>query len=57
MVEVADDKIIRIRNSFASGSDQIKPEFLPMLKKIAKDPKTPKPQNPKTPLNQMNMRD
>ena len=37
MVEVADDKIIRIRNSFASGSDQIKPEFLPMLKKIAKE--------------------
>ncbi len=37
MVEVVDDKIIRIRNSFASGSDQIKPEFLPMLKKIAKE--------------------
>jgi len=40
MVEVVDDKIIRIRNSFASGSDQIKPEFLPMLKKIAKELET-----------------
>lgn len=37
MVEVADDSVIRIRNSFASGSDQVKPEFLPMLKKIAKE--------------------
>ncbi|MEC4750116.1 type IVB secretion system protein IcmH/DotU [Methylomicrobium sp. Wu6] len=35
MVEVVDDRLIRIRNSFASGSDQLKPEFLPMLKKIA----------------------
>lgn len=35
MVEVIDDRILRIRNSFASGSDTIKPEFLPMLKKIA----------------------
>ena len=37
MVEVVDDNIIRIRNSFASGSDQVKPEFLPMLKKIAQE--------------------
>lgn len=36
-VEVVDDRILRIRNAFASGSDQIKPEFLPMLKKIAKE--------------------
>lgn len=35
MVEVIDDHVLRIRNSFASGSDKIKPEFLPMLKKIA----------------------
>lgn len=35
MVEVVDDKLLRIRNSFASGSDQLKPEFVPMLKKIA----------------------
>ncbi len=37
MVEVVDDNIIRVRNSFLSGSDQIKPEFMPMLKKIAKE--------------------
>lgn len=37
MVEVVDDSIIRVRNSFPSGSDQVKPEFLPMLKKIAKE--------------------
>ncbi|WKJ90866.1 type IVB secretion system protein IcmH/DotU [Methylomonas montana] len=37
MVEVVDDSIIRIRNSFASGSDQVKPEFIPMVKKIAKE--------------------
>ena len=37
MVEVVDDSIIRIRNSFASGSDQIKPEFVVMLQKIAKE--------------------
>ncbi len=37
MVEVVDDSIIRIRNSFPSGSDQVKPEFIPMLKKIAKE--------------------
>jgi type VI secretion system protein ImpK len=37
MVEVVDDSIIRVRNSFPSGSDQVKAEFLPMLKKIAKE--------------------
>lgn len=37
MVEVVDDNIIRVKNSFASGSDKIKPEFIPMLKKIAKE--------------------
>lgn len=35
MVEVVDDKLLRVRNSFASGSDQLKPAFEPMLKKIA----------------------
>jgi type VI secretion system protein ImpK len=35
MVEVVDDRLIRIRNSFASGSDQLKPGFVSMLKKIA----------------------
>ncbi|MGJ0486955.1 MAG: type IVB secretion system protein IcmH/DotU [Methylomicrobium sp.] len=35
MVEVVDDRLLRIRNSFGSGSDQLKPEFKPMLKKIA----------------------
>lgn len=35
LVEVADDRTLRIHNSFASGSDQVKPEFVPMLKKIA----------------------
>lgn len=35
MIEVVDDRLMHIRNSFASGSDQLKPEFLPMLKKIA----------------------
>ena len=35
MVEVVDDRLLRVRNSFASGSDQLKPEFVPMLKKIA----------------------
>jgi type VI secretion system protein ImpK len=34
-VEVVDDRTLRIRNSFASGSDQIKPEFIPILQKIA----------------------
>ena len=35
MVEVVDDRLLRIRNSFASASDQLKPEFDPMLQKIA----------------------
>ena len=35
MVEVVDDRLLRIRNSFGSGSDQLKPAFEPMLKKIA----------------------
>lgn len=35
MVEVVNDDTLRIRNSFLSGSDQVKPEFMPMLKKIA----------------------
>ncbi len=35
MVEVVDDRTLRIRNSFPSGSDQVKPEFKPMLQKIA----------------------
>lgn len=35
MIEVIDDRLLRVRNSFASGSDQLKPEFEPMLKKIA----------------------
>lgn len=35
MVEVVDDRLLRVRNSFASASDQVKPEFEPMLKKIA----------------------
>jgi type VI secretion system protein ImpK len=37
MVEVIDDRTLRIRNSFPAGSDQVKPEFSPMLKKIAVD--------------------
>lgn len=36
-VEVVDDRIIRIRDSFASGSDKIKPAFLPMINKIAQE--------------------
>jgi type VI secretion system protein ImpK len=35
LVEVVDDGTLRIRNSFASGSDQVKQGFVPMLKKIA----------------------
>jgi type VI secretion system protein ImpK len=35
MVEVVDDRLLRIRNAFPSGSDQLKPEYAPMLKKIA----------------------
>ncbi|MGR8931745.1 MAG: type IVB secretion system protein IcmH/DotU [Gammaproteobacteria bacterium] len=37
MVEVVDDSILRVKNSFASGSDQVKPEFMPMLRKIAQE--------------------
>ncbi|MDD5037326.1 MAG: type IVB secretion system protein IcmH/DotU [Methylococcaceae bacterium] len=37
MVEVIDDRTLRIRNSFPSGSDQVKAEFVPMLKKIAQE--------------------
>lgn len=37
MVEVVGDNILRIRNSFLSGSDQVKPEFIPMLGKIARE--------------------
>lgn len=37
MVEVIDDRTLRIRNSFRSGSDQLNPEFEPMLKKIANE--------------------
>lgn len=35
MVEVVDDQLLRVRNSFPSGSDQIKQDFVPMLKKVA----------------------
>ncbi|MEI7866762.1 MAG: type IVB secretion system protein IcmH/DotU [Candidatus Methylumidiphilus sp.] len=35
MVEVIDDRTLRIRNSFPAGSEQVKPEFGPMLRKIA----------------------
>lgn len=34
-VEVIDDRTLRIRNSFPAGSDQVKPAFVDMLKKIA----------------------
>ncbi|WP_119628806.1 type IVB secretion system protein IcmH/DotU [Methylocaldum marinum] len=37
MVEVVDDQTLRIRNSFASASDRVKPEFVPMLAKIARE--------------------
>jgi len=40
MVEVLDGNILRISNSFPSGSDQIKKEFLPMLAKIAQQLQT-----------------
>lgn len=36
MVEVVDDQTLRVRNSFASASDRVKSEFVPMLAKIAK---------------------
>ena len=37
MIEVVDDRLLRIRNAFPSGSDQLKPEYVPMLKKIAEE--------------------
>jgi len=37
MVEVVDDRILRIRNSFDSASDRVKAEFVPMFAKIAKE--------------------
>lgn len=37
MVEVVDGNILRVSNSFPSGSDQIKSEYVPMLKKIARE--------------------
>ncbi|HYE34288.1 type IVB secretion system protein IcmH/DotU [Methylocaldum sp.] len=40
MVEVVDDRILRIRNSFDSGSDRVKSEFVPMFAKIAKELET-----------------
>ena len=40
MVEVLDGNALRISNSFLSGSDQIKQEFLPMLSKIAQELQT-----------------
>ena len=35
MVEVIDGNILRVSNSFPSGSDKIKKEYIPMLAKIA----------------------
>lgn len=35
MVEIVDDRILRIRNSFDSGSDRVKQSYLPMFGKIA----------------------
>jgi type VI secretion system protein ImpK len=40
MVEVLDANLLRISTSFASGSDQIKQDFLPMLTKIAQELQT-----------------
>ncbi len=37
LVEVVDDRILRIRNAFPSGSDRVKPEFAPLLAKIARE--------------------
>lgn len=37
MVEVLDPPILRITQAFASGSDQVKDDFLPMLIKIARE--------------------
>jgi len=40
MVKVLDGNMLRIPNSFPSGSDQIKKEFIPMLAKIARELQT-----------------
>jgi type VI secretion system protein ImpK len=40
MVKVLDGNMLRIPNSFPSGSDQIKNEFIPMLAKIARELQT-----------------
>ena len=37
MIEVVDDHTLRIYNSFASGSDRLRPDFVPMLAKIGKE--------------------
>ena len=37
MVEIIDGNILRVSNSFPSGSDQIKNEYLPMLAKVARE--------------------
>lgn len=37
MVEVVDDRILRIRNSFPPGSDQLKPDYIPLFSKIAQE--------------------
>jgi len=36
-VEVADDRTLRVRNAFERGSDQVRPEFWPLLQKIARE--------------------
>lgn len=37
LVEVPNDRTLRIYNSFPSGSAQVKPEFIPLLRKIAQE--------------------
>jgi type VI secretion system protein ImpK len=37
MVEVLDENTLRIADSFTSGSDQVKKEFIPLLNKIAQE--------------------
>jgi len=37
MVEVPEPNLLRISNAFASGSDRIKKDFIPMLAKIARE--------------------
>ena len=37
LVEVVDERTLRIRNSFPSGSDRVKPDYLPLLGKVAKE--------------------